>query len=339
MALQSLYEADYDIPTAVEIIHDARREKLRLKREEAERIHKFAFEKAMDRHGKKFHFVKVNRSKYTNPPFQANASFDGMTLSSDDLREKKRKKEVKRQEQCRPAEDQHKEYCEKCFKGGKLLCCDGCERAYHLNCVRPALLDVPEGDWFCSHCRGVRPKTPSATKCETISAPVPSASKTSKLETQPHASSVRTNRKLPGSTHARSAEAKVDAIGRSKQKSNSSKDTPRQTNHEKSSSSDVVSDITTDSESDGGAAKVFQALTSNYIVTTPSRKRKQKFVQVEMGSRYSSPSRSLEYLSNPLQATRREILPLQVEKVSSQRKRKRQQDIHQRAPPSYSMGV
>lgn len=59
-ALQCLFEGDYDVPQAVEILHKARREKLRLKREETERIHNITFERAMDRHGKKFHLVKVN---------------------------------------------------------------------------------------------------------------------------------------------------------------------------------------------------------------------------------------------------------------------------------------
>jgi len=44
----------------VEIMHEARRENVRLKRAEAKRIPKFKFDRAMDRHGKKFHLVKVN---------------------------------------------------------------------------------------------------------------------------------------------------------------------------------------------------------------------------------------------------------------------------------------
>ncbi|EGZ30116.1 hypothetical protein PHYSODRAFT_474458, partial [Phytophthora sojae] len=157
-ALQSLFEADYDVPTAVEIIHEARREKLRLKREEAERIHKFTFEKAMDRHGKKFHLVKrrLGRQVTTRElvsKFYLWKKTPEYEQWHERQREKKRAREAKRMARMRPAADQHREYCEMCLKGGKLLCCDGCERAYHLNCVRPSLLDVPEGDWFCPYCR------------------------------------------------------------------------------------------------------------------------------------------------------------------------------------------
>lgn len=35
-----------------------------------------------------------------------------------------------------------------------MLLCDGCEGAYHTNCLRPALELVPEGDWFCPGCQG-----------------------------------------------------------------------------------------------------------------------------------------------------------------------------------------
>ena len=58
-ALQCLFKGDYDVPRAVELIHAARRQTLRLKEEETERTHKNTFERAMDRHGKKFHLVKV----------------------------------------------------------------------------------------------------------------------------------------------------------------------------------------------------------------------------------------------------------------------------------------
>ncbi|KAF7260202.1 hypothetical protein EG68_03654 [Paragonimus skrjabini miyazakii] len=36
-----------------------------------------------------------------------------------------------------------------------LLLCDGCNRAFHLYCLRPPLRRVPAGDWFCPSCRPV----------------------------------------------------------------------------------------------------------------------------------------------------------------------------------------
>jgi hypothetical protein len=53
------------------------------------------------------------------------------------------------------SDDFHNEHCELCFTGGQLLCCDGCERAYHFSCVEPPIKDVPQGDWFCEACAAI----------------------------------------------------------------------------------------------------------------------------------------------------------------------------------------
>ena len=44
------------------------------------------------------------------------------------------------------------ECCVVCGKGGELLCCDGCNVPYHLECLTPPLEEVPEGDWYCPRC-------------------------------------------------------------------------------------------------------------------------------------------------------------------------------------------
>ena len=33
-----------------------------------------------------------------------------------------------------------------------VLICDNCDRGYHMYCVRPVIVSVPEGDWLCSEC-------------------------------------------------------------------------------------------------------------------------------------------------------------------------------------------
>ncbi|KAJ5366392.1 Zinc finger PHD-finger [Penicillium brevicompactum] len=44
--------------------------------------------------------------------------------------------------------------CEECGKGGNLVCCDTCPRAYHFKCLVPALdpNNPPQGDWHCPKC-------------------------------------------------------------------------------------------------------------------------------------------------------------------------------------------
>jgi PHD-finger len=50
------------------------------------------------------------------------------------------------------ASDQGLDACGICGDGGSLLICDGCEGEYHMTCLRPPLVEVPEGAWFCDTC-------------------------------------------------------------------------------------------------------------------------------------------------------------------------------------------
>jgi len=42
--------------------------------------------------------------------------------------------------------------CAVCRDGGDLIICEGCEASYHLSCLNPPLLEVPECDWYCDEC-------------------------------------------------------------------------------------------------------------------------------------------------------------------------------------------
>jgi len=33
-----------------------------------------------------------------------------------------------------------------------ILMCDDCEGGWHASCLRPSLMVIPEGDWFCPPC-------------------------------------------------------------------------------------------------------------------------------------------------------------------------------------------
>ena len=53
-------------------------------------------------------------------------------------------------------EDRHDTECYVCKDGGDLICCDGCERAYHSNCHKPKIWDLPDGEWYCMVCTPMR---------------------------------------------------------------------------------------------------------------------------------------------------------------------------------------
>lgn len=36
-----------------------------------------------------------------------------------------------------------------------MLLCDGCDRGFHMSCLKPPLKNVPKGDWFCKDCKPV----------------------------------------------------------------------------------------------------------------------------------------------------------------------------------------
>ena len=39
-----------------------------------------------------------------------------------------------------------------------MLLCDGCDRGFHMSCLKPPLKKVPTGDWFCHDCRPLEVK-------------------------------------------------------------------------------------------------------------------------------------------------------------------------------------
>ena len=49
--------------------------------------------------------------------------------------------------------------CSKSDRPDVLLLCDECDDAYHIDCLRPKLLSVPDGDWFCPLCEHRRLST------------------------------------------------------------------------------------------------------------------------------------------------------------------------------------
>lgn len=57
---------------------------------------------------------------------------------------------------------ENQDYCSACGGHGELLCCDGCSRAFHFECIDPPL--SPESKelqepWFCNVCKARRSLT------------------------------------------------------------------------------------------------------------------------------------------------------------------------------------
>ncbi|XP_075219983.1 nucleosome-remodeling factor subunit NURF301 E(bx) isoform X3 [Lycorma delicatula] len=48
---------------------------------------------------------------------------------------------------------QYDDHCRICHRVGDLLCCETCPAVFHLECVDPPLVDVPQEDWQCNLCK------------------------------------------------------------------------------------------------------------------------------------------------------------------------------------------
>lgn len=45
--------------------------------------------------------------------------------------------------------------CEVCHRSNRediMLLCDGCDGGFHMDCLVPALTEIPEGSWYCDNC-------------------------------------------------------------------------------------------------------------------------------------------------------------------------------------------
>ena len=56
--------------------------------------------------------------------------------------------------------------CHYCKRGGSLLCCDGCPKAFHLKCLYPPLKKPPTTDWFCPDCKEKQKAEAEAAKAK-----------------------------------------------------------------------------------------------------------------------------------------------------------------------------
>ncbi|XP_014205969.1 bromodomain adjacent to zinc finger domain protein 1A isoform X2 [Copidosoma floridanum] len=54
--------------------------------------------------------------------------------------------------------------CRKRRDAENMLLCDGCNKGHHLYCLKPKLISVPEGDWFCQACKPRESKPKEKTR-------------------------------------------------------------------------------------------------------------------------------------------------------------------------------
>lgn len=46
----------------------------------------------------------------------------------------------------------HCEICNAVDREESMLLCDGCNRGYHMDCLQPALMEIPVSSWYCDYC-------------------------------------------------------------------------------------------------------------------------------------------------------------------------------------------
>ncbi|KAI9894769.1 MAG: Curved DNA-binding protein (42 kDa protein) [Vezdaea aestivalis] len=79
-------------------------------------------------------------------------------------------------------EDENNDYCSACSGTGQLLCCDGCDRSFHMTCIEPPLeAETLPDEWFCYACmtkKGIQPSPGSgllSSLCQRIQKENPAA--------------------------------------------------------------------------------------------------------------------------------------------------------------------
>lgn len=71
------------------------------------------------------------------------------------------------------SDDDDENPCAHCYSNKRpdmVLLCDTCDAAYHTLCLRPPLLNIPEGDWICPYCQQLELINSLQTRHKAISA-------------------------------------------------------------------------------------------------------------------------------------------------------------------------
>lgn len=92
----------------------------------------------------------------------------------------------------KPAEDMGMEdkRCQVCASTNcedKMLLCDKCDNGYHIDCLKPPLKKIPDGDWACKACKRAEKdeRTPSNASAKKTPHPTASAKRSAKSQEEP----------------------------------------------------------------------------------------------------------------------------------------------------------
>ena len=118
-------------------------------------------DESLDRKRKKL--VKGRLMDLINGEASADSDEDNEDVKSNDDEDHKDHKdhedyegrdeaEVVLKEQEQDFFDQHNVHCQVCNQPGKVLCCATCNLVFHVDCVRPKLLEEAPNDWMCAYC-------------------------------------------------------------------------------------------------------------------------------------------------------------------------------------------
>jgi len=93
---------------------------------------------------------KLRRSKRKTTSYL----FHDHDWSEDEAEEEEEEEEEEERPPAKPKVEveAHDDYCFVCASVGELLCCDTCQRVFHLACLVPPLAAIPDGDWYCRYC-------------------------------------------------------------------------------------------------------------------------------------------------------------------------------------------
>uniref|UniRef100_A0A7N0T7C7 Protein CHROMATIN REMODELING 4 n=1 Tax=Kalanchoe fedtschenkoi TaxID=63787 RepID=A0A7N0T7C7_KALFE len=101
--------------------------------------------------------LKRKRGKLPSPP-NISSHIDDNSIAPESLKDSSARRSKRsalsfdQSASKKTGHDGHYYECVICDVGGDLLCCDGCPRTYHIECLNPPLECVPHGKWLCSHC-------------------------------------------------------------------------------------------------------------------------------------------------------------------------------------------